>query len=126
VWHGGKAIHPPSWGFLFHHRQCAQDWGKERARRRRVAPVKEGAEDRTGGKDHLTTGTPSTRQGDTAPRRKGEKREPAGDQEQEPRRTTTGVNLYLAFVHLSTEPATTPPPPRSEQHRGHLISFLPP
>jgi hypothetical protein len=56
----------------------------------------------------------------------GGSREPTGDKEQEPRRTTTGVNLYLAFVHLSAEPATTPPPPRSEQHRGHPISFLPP
>jgi hypothetical protein len=62
---------PPSWGFLFHHRPCALDWGKERARRRRVAPVEEGAEDRTGGKGHFTAGTPSTRQGDAAPCRKG-------------------------------------------------------
>jgi hypothetical protein len=107
VWHGGKAIDPPLLGFPLPPPAVCTGLGE-------------------GGKDHLTAGTPSTRQGDAAPRRKGEKREPAGDQEQEPRRTTTGVNLYLAFVHLSTEPATTPPPPRSEQHRGHLISFLPP
>jgi hypothetical protein len=56
----------------------------------------------------------------------GKGREPAGDKEQEPRRTTTGVNFYTAFVHLSTEPATTPPPPRSEHHRSRLIPFLPP
>jgi hypothetical protein len=36
---------------------------------------------------------------------------------------TTGGNHYFAVVHLSTEPATTPPPSRSEQHRGHPISF---
>jgi hypothetical protein len=71
VWHGGKAIHPPSWGFLFRHARLHR-WGKERARRRRVAPGEEGAEDRTGDKDRFTAGTPSTRQGDAAPRRKGE------------------------------------------------------
>jgi hypothetical protein len=52
-------------------------------------------------------------------------REPAGDEEQEPRRTTTGVNTYPAFVHLSTEPATTPSLPHREQPNRPLYPLLP-
>jgi hypothetical protein len=88
-----RQSHPPlSWGFLFRHARlhrfegesgraaaAPRRWGKERARRRCVAPVEEGAEDRTGGKDHFTA-----KERRAAP--EGGRREPAGDKEQEPRR----------------------------------------
>jgi hypothetical protein len=51
-------------------------------------------------------------------------REPAGDEEPGTRRTTTGVNTYPAYVHLSTEPATTTPPPHREHRPATLISSL--
>jgi hypothetical protein len=35
---------------------------------------------------------------------------------------TTGVNTYPAYVHLSTEPATTPSPPHREHRPATLIS----
>jgi hypothetical protein len=125
AWHGRQSTHPPlgvssSTTARVHRiggRSGRAAAASRRSRKEPGAGLEQGPLHRRDAVD-----TPGRRR--AAP--EGERREPAGDKEQEPRRTTTGVNIYPAFVHLSTEPATTPPLPRSEQHRSHLMSFLPP
>jgi hypothetical protein len=124
--------HQPPFGFSTLHRPCSRRIGR---RRKRAAVASHRAREKPGAGperreritdvDHYTAGTPSTRQGRRRATPEGGGREPAGDEEPKPRRTTTGVNTYPAFVHLSTEPATTPSPPHREQPNRPLYSLLP-
>jgi hypothetical protein len=123
---------PTPLGFSTFHRLCLRRIGRRRERAAaapRRARKEPGAgpelRERITGVDHYTAGTPSTRQGRRRAAPEGGGREPAGDEEPEPRRTTTGVNTYPVCVHLSIEPATTPSPPHREHRPATLISSPP-
>jgi hypothetical protein len=124
AWHGRQATNPP-WVFPFATAPACAGLGEGGGAPppRRAGQGRSREPDRS--RDIYTARTPSTRPGRRRAAPEGGGREPAGDEEQEPRRTTTGVNTYPAFVHLSTEPATTPSPPHREQPNRPLFSLLP-
>jgi hypothetical protein len=120
--------HPPPLGvFSITTAPFAPDWGKKRARRRRVAPDEGGAGDRS--RDTYAAGnavdpprTPPT----TATR--GKKERPfVSEKGAGPEQGTVRRRERLPRHAIDAlDPASTTPPPRREHHRSHLIPFLPP